>query len=51
MTFIIRVKRNSELRAFYLYSFSSIIRMRKPRRLRWERYAARMQRKGIQIGY
>jgi hypothetical protein len=34
-----------------LYSSPSIIRMIKPRRMRWEGHVARMGRKGVHIGY
>jgi hypothetical protein len=40
---------NEELR--YLYSSSNIIRMMKPRRMRWARYVARIGRRGMRINY
>jgi hypothetical protein len=40
---------NEELRD--LYSSPSIIRIIKPRRMRWAGYVARMGRRGMHIGY
>jgi hypothetical protein len=40
---------NEELH--YLYSSTSIIRMIKSRRMRWEGHVARMGRRGMHIGY
>jgi hypothetical protein len=34
-----------------LYSSPNIIRMNKPRRLRWAGHVARMRRRGMHIGY
>jgi hypothetical protein len=34
-----------------LYSSPSIIGMIKSRRMRWERYVARMGRRGLHVGY
>jgi hypothetical protein len=40
---------NEELHKFY--SSPNIIRMIKPRRMRWARYVARRGRRGMHIGY